>query len=717
MATGLLSSITIEIEFTAGVWTDVSSSVKGDSIAIRVGRQDAASDSQPGTLALDLDNIDGTFTPDNPLSAYYPNFIEGKRIRVSATGSGAGTYGTGPFGTGTYMGTSVRFMGRISSLVPDFPTSPGQCVTHLAAIDSLGDLQRITLRPMDFNNTSSIYVYPLDDTSARQNAAEIWGRLPELTVRNVSATGGVDFAADSSLDVDGTSYVTLRAGKGLWHASPAFPAPGSTYSPTLFGYVKPTDGSYGELMSFSKGRRSSATDYMTVSFGASGLTAFLIVGGSIVATVGPVAVVPSEWLAITLALYDVRFGPNFSFRMTVSSEATGTQVAGTLVTSFIYPDCISIGGAADMSCARFSPIYSLGGSDYSDFVRIVGKSTLTAALAALATECNVSSLNASLAWTSTPTSDVATPLKLGGRTAFEVLLDIARSQAGIVYQTYSTAATQTVNVVSLTDFRPTTVSMTIDAAADADGGPRLTRDIQGVGSSAIARSTRGSVTATDATLGATYGTTPVSVDTVQGDSNALYSAASDLLARGGASNRLRLSGLTVDLATATNDLYGAFFGLTPGARIRYSGLPSTYFGVTYLDGYVQGWTERPSVNGYVVEFDLSPADSPAEGRWETSRWAFGDGGCTVTSGTAVGSTGNGTIVLTWAAAVALSTVGADYPMDFNWNGERVTVTSAPVGGSSPQTLTITARGVAPTVARVHAAGEPIDVWDAARWAL
>jgi hypothetical protein len=68
------------------------------------------------------------------------------------------------------------------------------------------------------------------------------------------------------------------------------------------------------------------------------------------------------------------------------------------------------------------------------------------------------------------------------------------------------------------------------------------------------------------------------------------------------------------------------------------------------------------------------------------------------------------------AETAMSTNAGDYPMDLNINGERVTVTSAPAGGLSPQTVTIT-RGVAPSVARAHAANETVEVWDAARWAF
>jgi hypothetical protein len=91
---------------------------------------------------------------------------------------------------------------------------------------------------------------------------------------------------------------------------------------------------------------------------------------------------------------------------------------------------------------------------------------------------------------------------------------------------------------------------------------------------------------------------------------------------------------------------------------------------------------------------------------------------TVTSGTAVGTTSTGTIVVTTTASnPTWSTTAGDWPQDLDWNGERVTVTAAPAGSSSPQTLTITARGVAPRVARVHSAGEPVDVWTGAGWTI
>ena len=49
-----------------------------------------------------------------------------------------------------------------------------------------------------------------------------------------------------------------------------------------------------------------------------------------------------------------------------------------------------------------------------------------------------------------------------------------------------------------------------------------------------------------------------------------------------------------------------------------------------------------------------------------------------------------------------------WPSDLDWNGEIITC-SAPGGSTSPQTLTVTARGVDASVARSHSAGEVIDV--------
>ncbi|MGL4257092.1 MAG: hypothetical protein ACRCSL_12220, partial [Microbacterium sp.] len=77
---GMPTSISLEIEFTAGVWTDVAPSCPG-GYKVTVGKQDRPFEPTPGVLDFTLENPDGAFTPDNPLSTYYPNLVEGKRVR------------------------------------------------------------------------------------------------------------------------------------------------------------------------------------------------------------------------------------------------------------------------------------------------------------------------------------------------------------------------------------------------------------------------------------------------------------------------------------------------------------------------------------------------------------------------------------------------------------------------------------------------------------
>jgi hypothetical protein len=111
-------------------------------------------------------------------------------------------------------------------------------------------------------------------------------------------------------------------------------------------------------------------------------------------------------------------------------------------------------------------------------------------------------------------------------------------------------------------------------------------------------------------------------------------------------------------------------------------------------------------------FDTDPADDPVEGYWDDAE--FGrvamDSGSTITGGTCIGNTGTGTVIIT--STSPLTTTGGEYPMDLDWSGERITISG--VGGStSPQTATVTARGVAPGVARSHVTGDTVNIWHAA----
>ncbi|MFE1361308.1 hypothetical protein [Streptomyces harbinensis] len=63
-------------------WTDVSSDLLDQQITIRRGRSDEASQVQPTTATLTLDNTSGAYTPGHPLSPHYPYIRQGVPARL-----------------------------------------------------------------------------------------------------------------------------------------------------------------------------------------------------------------------------------------------------------------------------------------------------------------------------------------------------------------------------------------------------------------------------------------------------------------------------------------------------------------------------------------------------------------------------------------------------------------------------------------------------------
>ena len=662
MATGLPTSVAVEIEYTSGVWTAVTTSVIGDSLTIRVGRTPASS-SQPGTLSFDLSNTDGTYTPDNPLSTVYPNFVEGKRVRVVVVKGAA---------------TSYRFVGWITLLQPTLSAVAAQSYT--------------------------VAFYPLTDTAASAGAVDIAGHNAPLTVWSTASGGSMNFAADTSASVEALPFVSMTSGKGLWHATPALSIdPTHTYWSVSI-LVNVTDASFGEVLSLSVGKRSGAAYYHSISWAATGWV--LTVKDTIGTTVYDYTALTSTtpvigWNHLRLAHTIDGLG--------VSLRVNGGNILG-VGTNTVPFTCLSIGGSMTLSAGSLA--ISSGSPTASTYASniVLATQTMAAALTAWSTIVGLSSLGASAALSAT-SSKVATPLNCLGRVGLDVLLDIASSESSVAYHAYTSADPQNVVVLARTGSRSSTVALTLDVEADLDSAPVLIREVLHKVAVASAHSPTSQQVVRDTTVAASVGQSAVDISTVLNEKNELWSVASDAISRG-RDQKLRLAQVSFDLVTAQNDLYATWFAATPGSRVRVTGIPSTYFGVTYIDGYLEGWTERPTVRGYQVTLDLSAADAPREGLFDTSRWAFGDGVCTASVLTASGTS----VTLTWTGTQTLSTVVGDYPLDLDINGERVTISSAPAGGTSPRTVTIV-RGVAPTVARAHVAGDAVEIWNAARFAF
>src|SRR5215218_6616672 len=75
-----------EVEFTVGVWTDLTSQVItwNEPMKPTVGETAEASGDASG-FSVELDNSDQALTPGNTLSGFYPNVGIGKAARIRET--------------------------------------------------------------------------------------------------------------------------------------------------------------------------------------------------------------------------------------------------------------------------------------------------------------------------------------------------------------------------------------------------------------------------------------------------------------------------------------------------------------------------------------------------------------------------------------------------------------------------------------------------------
>lgn len=124
--------VKVEVEFTVGVWTDVSDYIQAEvETTGTFGRPTRFDDVAASTWTVTLRNGDGRFTPMNPFSPYYPNVAKGRRMRVYATWAGQ---------------TYPRFWGFITGITLPALTGVDDATVTINATDIMGTLERKTLQ-------------------------------------------------------------------------------------------------------------------------------------------------------------------------------------------------------------------------------------------------------------------------------------------------------------------------------------------------------------------------------------------------------------------------------------------------------------------------------------------------------------------------------------------------------------------------------------------
>jgi hypothetical protein len=134
------------------------------------------------------------------------------------------------------------------------------------------------------------------------------------------------------------------------------------------------------------------------------------------------------------------------------------------------------------------------------------------------------------------------------------------------------------------------------------------------------------------------------------------------------------------------ELAEAWMNCRIGDRVKAINLPATH-GPTEADGILVGYREEISADWWMVYMNLAPArpyDVPVMESGDDKTWRMETGGAEIASA----ATSSATLLLVATTGDALwTTAGANYPADFDINGERVTVSS--VGSGIRDTFTRT----------------------------
>lgn len=136
---------------------------------------------------------------------------------------------------------------------------------------------------------------------------------------------------------------------------------------------------------------------------------------------------------------------------------------------------------------------------------------------------------------------------------------------------------------------------------------------------------------------------------------------------------------------------------------------------------VQGKEPDLIVNGFQASLDpenwTADLNCSAAGIWDVAV-ANDSTQRADTAGSTIGAVTSSatTLVVTTATGPTWTTSAASYPVDVNVEGERITLSSAPSGSTSPQTFTGVTRAVN-GISKSHAAGAAISLWKPAIAAL
>jgi hypothetical protein len=715
--TGLPSGVTVEIEFTAGVWTDVTAYVAAEAkVSARVGRSTEFDDVNAATCTLVLRNDDGRFTPDSAGSPYYPDVIEGRRLRVTVTKS-AVDY---PLFTGSILSWEPNYAGgMLSSGTVTVTANDALATLALHTFDSRW-VEETRALARTAATWADVWIPKGDATTTAWNNIGVSTGGDYGTVALIAATSGVgevSYGTPASLTVEASAEFKPSRPDGTTDSvgtvaviTPAASAEAVSFwvqvptgtLPDTLNYILNLHGSFGYLGSISLRNNGGVCD-LTVLNSAGSPLATLVSG-----------VADGAWRLVTLAASagstvcsaTGTTGTVSSYTAAFDVTAATTFVLGGGVTTGAPTDCahVLIAGLSAAGDASVVPSYlrALPGQTYDHTDLYASFQDYVPEIADWAT-------------TGGEVRTVGEPT-WAGQNALAVLQTIARTINGVAYVDGS----GNVTLAAADVVRPAVSAATLDIEEDLDAAsamPTLRRAADSRPTRVTISYAGGTTTLVDTDAEANnQPRREVKLDTCAADTTGATFAGSYLLQ---AYNGLRITQVAVDLTTSVADLWATFLGLYPTQRITIGGFDAALVGETTKVVYVQGWKVDIDHQSLVYTLDCSPASQFASASFdagdEYGRWAWGTAAATGTGGTAMGGTSTGTLEITFSGSFGLTVDAGQYPLYLDWDGEAIRIDAAPGGSTSPQTVTIAARGELNTAAQVHVSGESVTVWKEAVW--
>lgn len=695
-------SVTVEVEFTAGVWTDVTTYADWSTAGqTRFGRTSPFSPAGPGNLSLTLANDDGRFTPGRQVLAdgttthpYYPNVVPRKRIRVAYVISGTPYY---------------RFTGYIKGWPPSMVggTTPRVMITATTRDDRLS---RVTFQPAHIQAMifdAAACIFPLTESLGATSGSDIMSVAGPLTVTD-DPGGSHAFGGNAPPLNEGTG---LSVTNGTWQFDlPRGVIPADSW--TIESWCGAPKGG-GPLVLLPEATDGTSTISSWVD-AKGGLGQFIYsdpLNGAGLAITFPSSTDDGQQHHYVLR------GNDTGATLTITAYVDGVAAASHSYTS--GGNTWSTKGATISPNATVANVQNYGPVAVYGFALSATRILRHAALGGLQDMTTDERIAEYLSWAGVATADQTLDIGVAvlashptnGKDVVTACQEMAVTEGGgSVFYIGADGKAQFRNRKARNPAAPT---LTLDAEADLDGqtfqpvydDTQIVNQVQGT--RATASGTVATAIVNDAASQTAYGLTSASFTSYTNVNKDTTHNAEDQLAQQRQPG-YRLGQVAVDLTTAqTAGLYAAVAATDIGDRIRVTNLPPGAAPATQVDVIVEGWADTFSDAGYTVVFDTSPADNPARGIFDDATYGrFQCDGNTLNAALTNSAT---TVVIATAAGKATFTTAAVYPLTIQVGAEHIRLNSAPGGSSSPQTFTGVTRGVDGTTTAAQASAAVVTI--------